>query len=127
MLLDGVSAADLIDLARIAALLPVVELGRRTRGPARLVPTLRACGRRVGLRTADRRARLRRLIRAVDARLPGGGNCYRRALLEMALDPQSAAEPLHLGLRAGGGPNSGHAWLGDDRDPGAAYDAEFVT
>jgi hypothetical protein len=70
---------------------------------------------------------LRRLIRGVDACLPGGGNCYRRALLEVALDPAAAAEPLHLGLREHGGPRSGHAWLGDRRDSGEAYDAEFVT
>jgi len=56
--------------------------------------------------------------------LPDGGNCYRRALLELALDPTAAAEPLVFGLKQGGGSGSGHAWLGDARGF-ETYDAEF--
>jgi hypothetical protein len=69
---------------------------------------------------------LRRLIRAVDGHLPGGGNCYRRALIEMALDASSADEPLHFGLVRHGGPKSGHAWLANDKTATRTYDVEFT-
>jgi hypothetical protein len=78
------------------------------------------------LRSASERSRLRRLIGAIDRRLPDGGNCFRRALIEIALDPESAREPLRFGLRKGGGAKSGHAWLRDEREPQQRYDAEFA-
>src|SRR5947209_14505709 len=37
--------------------------------------------------------RLRRAIGWVDARMPGGANCNRRALLEISLDSGAAADP----------------------------------
>jgi hypothetical protein len=61
----------------------------------------------------------------VDACMPGGGNCFRRALMQVALDPEAAAAPINLGLRNGGGPRSGHAWLGPRTEPAGTYDAEF--
>jgi hypothetical protein len=67
------------------------------------------------------------LIRLVDRGFPGGGNCYRRALLEVALDPASALEPLHMAVREHGGPGSGHAWLGEVPDTNETYDAVFVA
>jgi len=76
-------------------------------------------------RSAEERARLRRLISIVDGRLPDGGNCYRRALVEMAVDPISASERLHFGLNSFGGRRTGHAWLSSDR-PHLRYDAEFT-
>jgi hypothetical protein len=80
-------------------------------------------------RAPEQRNTLRRVIRQIDARVPGGPNCYRRALLEMRLDAVAAREPLHLGLRAHGGPNSGHAWLGQpvSAEDSAHYDAQFVV
>jgi hypothetical protein len=51
------------------------------------------------------------MIAAADRRFPDGGNCFRRALLEMSLDAGAAQERLCLGLKAAGGPRSGHAWL----------------
>jgi hypothetical protein len=56
--------------------------------------------------------------------MPDGGNCYRRVLLEIALDPHAAAAPFYMGLDAGGAPMSGHAWLGSSAggDRGS-YDA----
>jgi hypothetical protein len=77
--------------------------------------------------TADR-VRLRRIIRFVDAIFPGRRNCYRRALVEMSLDPQAAGQPLRLGIMAAGGPRTGHAWLPHERQTaGRSYDAELVV
>lgn len=117
--------ADAWDGLRLVALLPLVEWGRRRIGPKPLLHRFRAQGARRRHRSAEERLRLRRIIGAVDARLPDGGDCYRRVLLEVLLDPVSASEVVHLGFRQNGGPKSGHAWLGKaDRLP-AAYDAEF--
>ena len=104
-----------------------VERGRLDSGPAPLVARLRGQGRRGIVRSVGQRQTLRRVIRLVDAAFPGGGNCYRRALLEIALDPTAAAEPLHLALREHGGPQSGHAWLGPTPDTNETYDAVFVA
>jgi hypothetical protein len=111
------------ELARVVAALPRVELERRTQGPKRAVPVLRALGKRCARRGADERALLRGAIASIDARVPGGGNCYRRVLLEIALDAGAAEERVALGVRAGGGLRSGHAWLGDGpSDDGEDYD-----
>jgi hypothetical protein len=115
------------DIFRVAWALPSIELDRRTLGPGPLLEKVRARGRRSGARTAPERDRLQRLIRLVDACVPGGGNCYRRALIEIALDPTAAAEPLRFGLREHGGPGSGHAWLGGRPDDTTRYDAEFAA
>jgi hypothetical protein len=56
--------------------------------------------------------------------MPGGGNCYRRVLLETRLDPEAASRQIVMGLVSGGGPRSGHAWFEGDGEPGRmAYDA----
>jgi hypothetical protein len=73
-------------------------------------------------RSPAARIRLKRVIGAVDRRLPGGRNCVRRALLEMALDGGAARERFFAGLQTGGGPGSGHAWLESDPAPDR-YDA----
>jgi len=66
--------------------------------------------------------RLKRVIGAIDRRLPGGKNCVRRALLEIALDGAAAREKFFAGLQTGGGPGSGHAWL--ESEPASdRYDA----
>ena len=74
------------------------------------------------LRAPEGRARLRRAIAVVDARLPGGPNCVRRSLLEMALDRGAANEKLLAGFVSGGGPKSGHAWL-ESEGMSQRYDA----
>ena len=108
-------------------MLPGVELGRRRLGPQPLVRRLRARGTS-GIRRSDReRQRLRTFIRFVDRWFPDGGNCFRRTLIEIALDPVSASEPLFMALREHGGPGSGHAWLGNVPDTEQAYDAVFVA
>jgi hypothetical protein len=113
----------LVEFARVLRKLPGVELARRTEGPAPLVSRLRAEGRRQALRSEPDRRRLRETIRAIDAWMPDGGNCYRRALLEIALDRDAAAQPLFMGLVAEGGARSGHAWLGSDGEQPRTYDA----
>jgi hypothetical protein len=104
-----------------------VEWGRKSLGPQDLVPRLRARGSRRPWRDEAGRLRLRRAIRFVDRWFSSGGNCYRRVLIEIAMDAGAATEPLHLGLQTDGGPNSGHAWLGSVRDGEERYDAEFVV
>jgi hypothetical protein len=118
----GSLVRDLVAVLRAA---PLVERGRLRSGPESLLRTLRARGLAGQPRTDRERRRLARIIRIVDACFPGGGNCYRRSLLEIAVDPVASATPLHLGLRSGGGPRSGHAWLGAKTDAPQRYDAEF--
>lgn len=73
-------------------------------------------------RSPDERLVLRRAIAAIDRRFPGGANCVRRSLLEMALDREAGKEELFAGFRRGGGLASGHAWLGSPPID-ASYDA----
>lgn len=92
------------------------------KGPVPLLAEVRSRGSRRGRRSAASRQRLRRIIHLVDRVVSShgsGGNCYRRALLEMATDAGAAREPLQIGLRALALPRSGHAWIGSDiqRDP----------
>ena len=73
------------------------------------------------------RQRLRRAIRLVDRLIvpwQPEGNCYRRALIELALDSGAAAEPLRIGLMATAAPRSGHAWLGAEDGP-RTYDTTW--
>jgi len=113
-----------LEMARVCAALPRVELERRLRGPGVSVPALRERGRACRERDARERAVLHRAIAAVDARLPGGGNCYRRVMLEIRLDRGAASERVSLGIDARGGPGSGHAWLGDGpSDDGRDYES----
>lgn len=110
------------ETARVLASLPVVEIGRRFTGPAPLVARLRSRAMTRRQRDPAAREQLKKIIAWVDARLPAGANCYRRSLLEVALDRGAAQEPLFMGLSSDGGPRSGHAWLGDHSD-GRDYDA----
>ena len=67
------------------------------------------------------------MIGIIDRAFPSGPNCYRRVLVEIAMDAGAAEEDLHIGLRAHGGPKSGHAWLGSEGTAAERYDAEFVV
>jgi hypothetical protein len=118
--------ALLIELCRVLLVLPQVEAGRRLLGPRPLLETLRRRGRRARRRDTAARARLRRAIAWIDSRCPGGANCYRRSLLEVALDPSAAAEPFRMGFRAGAGSVSGHAWLGASAQDAERYDVELA-
>jgi hypothetical protein len=113
------------DFFRVLAILPHVELGRRKIGIRPLVSDLRIRGLRGRVRGIAERRDLQRVIGRLDAMMPGGGNCYRRTLLEIALDPAAAAAQLHLGLAAHGGSGSGHAWLGDASADANRYDVRI--
>lgn len=113
------------DVVEVLAVAMLAEYRRVTMGPARLVLMQRARGRMRRERNGNERRRLRTIIGLVDRGFPSGGNCYRRALIELALDSGAAKEPLHFGLKAHGGPGSGHAWLGQDADEAAQYDAQI--
>jgi hypothetical protein len=67
------------------------------------------------------------VIAFVDRSFPSGANCYRRVLLEIALDSGAAREPIYFAFSAGGGPQSGHACLASDRVTLESYDAVFVV
>lgn len=116
-----------LDTLQVVRLALEVDGKRALSGPADLVRSLRLRGLHGALRGKRARARLQRTIRFVDRFFPSGPNCYRRALVEIAMDAGAAAEPLHMGLQAEGGLNSGHAWLESAPDPSRSYDAEFVV
>ncbi len=121
-----VPSALVRDLLRVGLVLPAIEFGRVNEGPGHLVPRLRSRGQASRRRNEAERTTLRRAIGIADRLIPGGPNCYRRALLEIALDAGAAEEPLKFGLRSNGGTGSGHAWLGSDRDPPVTYDVELA-
>jgi SAM-dependent methyltransferase len=98
-----------LETARVLTVLPRVERARRRSGPGPLAVEMRLIAKGAPHRDALGRARLRGTIAACDRILPPGAGCYRRALLEMALDAGAAGEPLVLGLRRHG---LGHAWVG---------------
>jgi hypothetical protein len=114
------------ELLQVAVVAIAANRSRGTVPPAELVSSYRARGAGRPAREKAARERLRRTIRFVDRLFPSGPNCYRRTLTEIALDSGAAAEPLHMGLQAGGGPRSGHIWLASAPDGAGRYDAEFV-
>lgn len=89
------------ELARVAAVVVEVERRRRRDAPERVVREMRARGAIERERGPVGRARLVRAIGWIDAALPGGQNCYRRTLLELALDAGAARETLVFGLDVG--------------------------
>ncbi|MBL8793478.1 MAG: lasso peptide biosynthesis protein [Planctomycetia bacterium] len=109
----------LAEVLRVLAALPAVEIARRVCGPQALLATLRDARWRRLERDAAGRQRLRRAVGWVDRHLGSGGNCYRRALLEIALDRGVAAEPVYFGLKLENERLDGHAWLPGQTDGGA--------
>jgi hypothetical protein len=116
-------SALLLELARVLALLPLVERGMHRLGPGPLLARLRERGRHTRARSPEGRERLRRAIRWLDARCPGGASCYRRCLLETGLDPDAARTKVVMALSAAGGDRSGHAWLEGSPPGDGRYDA----
>jgi hypothetical protein len=107
-------AATVMEMCRVLPTVPRVESARRRLGPRAALDDLRRRGRSSPRRQAFGRRCLCRAIRLVDRLMPGGANCYRRALLEIALDRGAAADPLLLGFMLQGDQLSGHAWLGSE-------------
>jgi hypothetical protein len=117
----------LLDFASAVPALIAAERSRRSNeGPGAAVPRFRALGKRRQRRDPAARARLERVVAIADRWLPPGPNCYRRVLAEIALDAGAAEEPMHMGIVNGQAAFSGHAWLGDRREPGARYDVEIA-
>jgi hypothetical protein len=114
------------DLLRVLRVLPRVEWNRRRLSLHHAVARARVKSARRGTRSVEDRARLQRVIGAVDACLPGGKNCVRRALIEMSLDDTAARERLLAGLKTGGRPRSGHAWL-ESHSVRETYDAVIAV
>ena len=110
----------LLEVCRVLGSLPRVESARRCQGPRPLLEGLRRRARSAPKRDPRGRERLRRAIRWVDAWI-GGGNCYRRSLLEIALDRGAAAEPFLMGFTLAGEQLSGHAWVAAEGSSQANY------
>lgn len=107
-------------IAEVVAMLPAAERARRARSPAEAVRAMRRRGAAHASLGPRAQARLRRIIDWVDALVPGGGNCYRRTLLELALDPEAAGATLVFGLDVG---RTGHVAFKDRAS--AAFDVSF--
>ena len=88
-----------------------VERARTTSSPRVAVESARRRGRSALRRGPEGRAALKLLIARIDALFPGGPNCYRRSLLESALDRGAAEEKMYFALDVG---KTGHAWLESD-------------
>ena len=110
------------DLARVLKVLPRVEASRRRQSVHGAVGLARRNAALRVTRSPDGRRRLRRAIFVADALVPGGRNCVRRSLLEIALDSGAANERVLAGFLAGGGRKSGHAWL-ESNPSGRSFDA----
>ena len=108
------------ELARVLSVVWGVEKRRLREPPATVVRSMRARGARREARGPIGRARLRRAIGWVDAFMPGGANCYRRTLLELALDRGAARETLVFGLRVG---STGHVAFKHRED--RAFDVDY--
>ncbi len=89
------------ELTRVLGAVRAVEARRKTDSPQRLVSWARALGRTRKERGAIGRARLLRAIGWVDALRFGGPHCFRRVLLELALDAAAAEETIIFGLDLG--------------------------
>lgn len=94
-----------IEVARAVRMVRAVDKGRRRESPHRVLAAMRAHGSETNARGPIGRARLRRAIGWVDALAPGGASCYRRVLLEIALDAGAARETIVFGLDVG---STGH-------------------
>jgi hypothetical protein len=116
-----------LEVAEVIGLTITLNRARSRRGPKALTSSLRSRAMNVAARSPEERARLQRVIRVVDKCFPTGPNCYRRALVEIAMDAGAASEGLHLGLMAAGGRDSGHAWLASWPEADRRYDAELVV
>jgi hypothetical protein len=123
-------ASFAVDVGRALQVLPAVERCRSAGMPEHALSALRARGARAAARTPRGETSLGRAIRYVDRFSPGGGNCLRRTLLRVALDPEAAKQPVVLGLnvsearRGTRSDASGHAWVGEGEASGR-YEVEF--
>lgn len=112
-------------VVEVAVVLREVEEARFREGPEALVARMRERGLLTRPRSPAARRRLSSVIHRLDVLLHGEQNCYRRALVLVALDRDAANEPFVLGLDVPGGGATGHAWV-DGRDAASTkFDVEF--
>ena len=110
------------ELARAAALVRAADRDRRSATPEQALGAMRDRGQETGrTRGPIGRARLRRAIGWVDAVAPGGASCYRRVLLESALDAGAARETVVFGLDVG---RTGHVAFQDREE--RTFDVSFA-
>jgi hypothetical protein len=110
-----------VELARVLRHVRAIDERRTKDTPQRILDELRRRGATSKERGPIGRARLRRAIGWVDAMLPGGASCYRRVLLELALDAGAARETVVFGLDVG---STGHVAF-EDREE-RAFDVAFA-
>jgi hypothetical protein len=109
------------EIPRVLRLIREAERLRLRNSPAQAVKAMRVQGRQKAKRGVIGRARLRRAIGWIDAAyLPGGGNCFRRVLVEVGLDAGAAEETLVFGLDIG---RTGHVAFKDTED--RSFDVAF--
>ena len=108
------------EVARVARRVRAVDARRLHDTPERVLTELRASGATMKRRGPIGRARLRRAIGWVDAMVPGGPNCLRRVLLEVALDEGAANETVEFGLDVG---STGHVAFVDREE--RTFDVAF--
>jgi hypothetical protein len=118
-------AATLGEAIQVLALASRVEAYLRTKGFADVLAYFRWRARLAPQRKPIQRKRLRRAIGWIDARMPGGGNCYRRVLLEIALDGGAARESVLVGFHIQTNQVTGHVWLLSEQAESGSYDALF--
>lgn len=104
-------------LVDVLIVLPSVERSRMKDGPATAIARAREAGLSRGFGSSRQRRQTKRVVAWLDRRLFAQPNCYRRVLLEIALNRQAAGERVMLGFRGAGGTGSGHAWLESDVPP----------
>jgi hypothetical protein len=109
-----------LELARASRLVSLAERARTADPPERALARMRELGARAVRRGPVGRARLRRAIGWVDALFRSGPNCYRRTLLELALDRGAAEEIVVFGLDVG---RTGHVAFKDREE--LAFDVLF--
>jgi hypothetical protein len=110
-----------IEVMRAMSVVRTVDRGRAKETPEHVLAAMRACGVATRwVRGPLGRARLRRAIGWVDALGPGGASCYRRILLESALDAGAARETVVFGLDVG---HTGHVAF-EDREE-RTFDVSF--
>jgi hypothetical protein len=108
------------EVGRAVAIVVQAERTRTREAPERAVALMRERGARQPARGPIGRSRLRLAIGWVDAFFPRGPNCFRRTLIEIALDAGAAQETLVFGLDVD---KTGHVWFKDAED--RAFDVTF--
>jgi hypothetical protein len=110
-----------LEVARVTRMVREVDRLRTEGSPQEVVASMRVRGVDAKVRGPVGRARLRRAIGWVDALVPGGANCYRRVLLEIALDAGAARETVVFGLDVG---RTGHVAFADSEE--RTFDVSFA-